>query len=199
MINKKYRVLIIEPSTIIYQGLKYVLEKSPNFSVIGYLRDIQFLPQRLPQLKADIIIVNPNLFGFHKRQNISNIFQDLGSFYLIGLSYAYSNEEVNNNFSAIIGILDEGPKIINTITNVVSLDKNIEKQEQSDLSDREKEILISIAKGMQNKEIADQHNISIHTVISHRKNISKKTGIKSVSGLTIYALLNNLINKDEFV
>ena len=79
------------------------------------------------------------------------------------------------------------------------MDKNIEKQEQSDLSDREKEILISIAKGMQNKEIADQHNISIHTVISHRKNISKKTGIKSVSGLTIYALLNNLINKDEFV
>ena len=79
------------------------------------------------------------------------------------------------------------------------MEKNIEKQEQSDLSDREKEILISIAKGMQNKEIADQHNISIHTVISHRKNISKKTGIKSVSGLTIYALLNNLINKDEFV
>lgn len=199
MINKKYRVLIIEPSTIIYQGLKYVLEKSLNFSVIGYLRDIQFLPQRLPQLKADIIIVNPNLFEFHKRQNISNIFQDLGSFYLIGLSYAYSNEEVNSNFSAIIGILDDGPKIINTITNVVTSEKNIEKQEQSDLSDREKEILISIAKGMQNKEIADQHNISIHTVISHRKNISKKTGIKSVSGLTIYALLNNLINKDEFV
>lgn len=62
------------------------------------------------------------------------------------------------------------------------------------LSDREKEILISVAQGKINKEIADQHNISVHTVISHRKNITSKTGIKTVSGLTAYAILNNLID-----
>ena len=54
-------------------------------------------------------------------------------------------------------------------------------------------LLVSVAKGMINKEIADQYNISIHTVISHRKNITRKTGIKTVAGLTVYAILNNLI------
>ena len=58
-------------------------------------------------------------------------------------------------------------------------------------------MLIAVAKGKMNKEIADQLHISIHTVISHRKNISRKTGIKSVSGLTVYALLNNMIDERE--
>ncbi len=66
--------------------------------------------------------------------------------------------------------------------------------EGDNLTDREKEILVCVAKGMLNKEIADRFKLSIHTVISHRKNITRKTGIKSVAGLTVYALLNNLID-----
>lgn len=62
------------------------------------------------------------------------------------------------------------------------------------LSDREKEILVCVAKGLINKEIADKLNISINTVITHRKNISRKTGIKTVPGLTVYAILNNLVD-----
>ena len=69
--------------------------------------------------------------------------------------------------------------------------------EPGELSEREKEILIAVAKGMINKEIASLYNISIHTVMAHRKNISKKTGIKSVSGFVVYALLNNLIEEYE--
>ena len=63
-----------------------------------------------------------------------------------------------------------------------------------ELSEREKEILVCVAKGMQNKEIADKCSISVNTVITHRKNITRKTGIKSVAGLTVYALLNRLID-----
>ena len=63
-----------------------------------------------------------------------------------------------------------------------------------ELSDREREILVCVAKGMQNKEIADKCNISVSTVITHRKNITRKTGIKSVAGLTVYALFNRLID-----
>ena len=62
------------------------------------------------------------------------------------------------------------------------------------LSEREKEILVSVAQGLLNKEIADRHNISINTVITHRKNITRKIGIKTVPGLTAYAILNNLID-----
>ena len=69
-----------------------------------------------------------------------------------------------------------------------------ESSKGEELSDREKEILVSVAQGMLNKEIADKHNISINTVITHRKNITRKTGIKTVAGLTVYAILNNLID-----
>ena len=63
-----------------------------------------------------------------------------------------------------------------------------------DLSDREKEILVCVAQGLQNKEIAEKCNISVNTVITHRKNITRKTGIRTVAGLTVYALLNRLID-----
>ena len=61
------------------------------------------------------------------------------------------------------------------------------------LSAREIEILAAVAQGLLNKEIAAKYNISIHTVITHRKNIARKTGIKTIAGLTAYAILNNLI------
>ena len=67
---------------------------------------------------------------------------------------------------------------------------------QDILSGRKKDVLQLLATGLSNKEIADKLNISIHTVISHRKNITQKTGIKTVSGLTIYAVTQNLISID---
>jgi len=78
-----------------------------------------------------------------------------------------------------------------------------QKDEQTtgsvELSDREKTILIALAQGLTNKEIADKLYISTHTVISHRKNIVRKTGIKTVSGLTLYALFNNLTSPDDLL
>lgn len=69
--------------------------------------------------------------------------------------------------------------------------------EANDLSSREIEVLVLVAKGLINKEIADKLNISLTTVISHRKNITEKLGIKSVSGLTIYAVMNGYISPDS--
>ena len=60
-------------------------------------------------------------------------------------------------------------------------------------------MLIEVAKGLSNKEIAARLNVSIFTVTTHRKNIVRKTGIKSVAGLTVYALLNNLIDEDTVI
>jgi len=65
-----------------------------------------------------------------------------------------------------------------------------------DLSDREIEVLVLVSKGFINKEIAEKLNISLTTVISHRKNITDKLGIKSVSGLTMYAVMNGYVEPD---
>ena len=72
--------------------------------------------------------------------------------------------------------------------------QDADAEERHELSEREKEILVSVAQGLLNKEIADKHHISINTVITHRKNITRKTGIRTVPGLTVYAILNNLID-----
>lgn len=61
------------------------------------------------------------------------------------------------------------------------------------LSHREAEVLRQVASGLTNKEIADRLNISASTVITHRKNITAKLGIKSVSGLSLYAMMNGLV------
>ena len=62
------------------------------------------------------------------------------------------------------------------------------------LSNREREIIVCVVKGMTNKEIADQLCLSIHTVITHRRNISNKLQIRSAAGLTIYAIVNKLVD-----
>jgi len=66
-----------------------------------------------------------------------------------------------------------------------------------DISAREKEVLKLVALGMTNKEIAERLFISSHTVISHRKNITAKLGIKTIAGLTLYAVINKLIAAEE--
>ena len=62
------------------------------------------------------------------------------------------------------------------------------------LSDREKEVIVSLVQGMTNKEIADHLCISINTVITHRRNIARKLQIHSPAGLTIFAIVNNLVD-----
>ena len=75
---------------------------------------------------------------------------------------------------------------------------NTEKKETHDgLSQREKEIITCVVKGLSNKEIADQLFISIHTVITHRRNIARKLQIHSPTLLTVYAIVNKLVDISE--
>ena len=62
------------------------------------------------------------------------------------------------------------------------------------LSDREKDVIVSLVQGMSNKEIANHLCISVNTVITHRRNIARKLQIHSPAGLTIYAIVNNLVD-----
>ncbi|NOY95056.1 MAG: hypothetical protein GXO81_01525 [Chlorobi bacterium] len=89
----------------------------------------------------------------------------------------------------------DGESIRQLILKVLNVDKNeIEPPPSMQLSERETEVLRLVARGYANKEIAARLFISVHTVISHRKNITEKLGIKSISGLTVYAILNKLID-----
>lgn len=67
------------------------------------------------------------------------------------------------------------------------------EKQQEELSEREKEVVTLVVQGLINKEIADKLHLSLHTVIAHRKNIARKLNIHSTAGLTIYAIVNKLI------
>ncbi|MCM1311910.1 MAG: helix-turn-helix transcriptional regulator [Bacteroides sp.] len=67
----------------------------------------------------------------------------------------------------------------------------------ADISQREAEVLSLVVKGLINKEIADKLNISLTTVVTHRKNITEKLHLKSVSALTVYAVMHGIVSVDE--
>ena len=72
-----------------------------------------------------------------------------------------------------------------------------EKRPEDTLSEREREIVHCVVCGLSNKQIAEQLFISLNTVLTHRKNIARKLNIHSVAGLTIYAIVNKIVNIDE--
>ena len=85
-----------------------------------------------------------------------------------------------------------------TILYTDDTDSDPADSDRSDLlSDREKDILISITKGLSNKEIADTLCLSVHTVATHRRNISQKLQIHSTAGLIIYAIANKLVRIED--
>ena len=81
--------------------------------------------------------------------------------------------------------------------DTIATPKERDYSDSHELSERERDVLVLVARGLTNKEIASELVISPHTVISHRKNIVHKTGIRSVAGLTVYAVLNKLIDSEQ--
>ena len=75
--------------------------------------------------------------------------------------------------------------------------ESAEKERLEVLSDREKDIVVCVTKGMNNKEIADYLFLSVHTVTTHRRNISNKLQIHTTAGLIIYAIANKLVNIED--
>lgn len=189
------RVVIIEPSSIVSNGLRSMVDEVPDFDVVGVLPDMNRIDERIAAMRADVVILNPSLVEFHRRGAIKNIFPATA---IVALLYNYIENDVLRQFSGVIDIYDDKTKVSCTLQGAVT-DYGTEDvvADGDELSEREKEIVVAVAKGLMNKEIAVLHNISIHTVISHRKNISRKTGIKSASGFVVYALLNNLIEQSE--
>ena len=199
-------VLIVEPSEIIFEGLRTILESAGGFNVLSPLRDTSLLEERLPALAPDVLILNPTMVGSMSRhqqtvtprQLLGNIASQRPSMPVLALVYEYVESGVMDLFRFSIDIRTSRSTLLNTINNAIKTMANddaepAEQPESHDLSERETDVLVLVAKGLSSKEIADQLNISIHTVNSHRKNITHKTGIKSVAGLAVYAVIHNLM------
>lgn len=190
--NRTITIAIVEPSEMLREGLCALLEKTHlrNEVLLANLEDIPQLCIRKPQMVA---IINPILIVNQIRQflNLKGMCSEVS---WIALQYMYLPEQVMELFDGVITLHDT-PE--NLAAKLKRMHENVERrhltEQANTLSDRETEVLLHLASGRSNKEIADILNISVNTVITHRKNITQKTGIKTISGLTIYALTQGLI------
>jgi len=190
-------IVVAEASYLIQKGLDAVLKKLGDNQVVQKVDKAEGLIESLNTLKPNILILNPDLFDF----NIELLRKECDKLEACKLVIISNDDDAKLKYSAdaFLHYNDEQTKILSCLEalkdELITKDKNGKSEEP--ISAREKNILKHIALGLTNKEIADKLFISIHTVVTHRKNITQKLGIKSVSGLTVYAILNNLIAMDE--
>ena len=192
------RVIICEASEIISIGLAEIIDSMAQFDVVSRLDNPEHLSEKITASDANLLIIDPMLLGFHNREFLLQLGKEHPQLIMIALTTSYLDHTMLTPYHGVIEINDTRSKIISKM-NEFAQSEATKNADDVELSKRETDVLVAVAKGMMNKEIADQMNISIHTVISHRKNITRKTGIKSVSGLTVYALLNNLIDESELI
>lgn len=188
------KVLLVIPSRIIAKGLESVFRDHGGFRVEETLTDLSHTSEiRLKNMDADIIIIDPMVFDYVSRQSGRSRVSEYSDAAVVAMPTAPVESGILKQYDEVIDLYDDPSAVVRKLNTALGKRPDNSRMEGYELSAREKEILVCVAKGMLNKEIADRYNISIHTVITHRRNITRKTGIKTVAGLTVYALLNNLV------
>ena len=192
--------IVVEKSYLIRKGIVSIINRIDKAFVIKELESIDRINTELQEHQPDYLVLNPNLIP-HKSDHLNfHLNYDLEEKGIALLTVPPYRKGLHDKFILRIDIHETKENIINKIKSLMDSDEaEIKTQNSSGLSDREKTILAEVARGLTNKEIADKLFLSAHTVITHRKNITNKLGIKTISGLTIYAILNKLVDLNETV
>jgi len=193
MDKSRLNIGIIEPSHIVFEGLSNILVQTDFHCIIKRLYDLAELENPMMKVAFDIVILNPAVIQ-NKLKEFRRVKKNKPSIHWLGLIYSFYDQEVLSLLDDVITVLDTQERILQIVSKVslVSAATSLAKNSEG-LTERETDVLKQLIKGFSNKEIADHLNISVHTVMSHRKNITQKTGIKSQSGLTIYAITQKIV------
>lgn len=196
MTNYKPKILLVEPSRIVAEGLSKILSDSGLFGQMSHLSSIAHLDDYMHSIHPDVLIINPLLVTPDKQSDLSALQQRYPNLKIMAFCTQLADNAIMSKFHTVANIYTNPSHLVKSVRDITEHRAVIQKKtsENDVLSRREIEILILVAQGLMNKEIAKKSNISLNTVITHRKNIIKKTGIKSVAGLTSYALMHNYIN-----
>lgn len=169
-------------------ALGKALDCGVDFLEVANLSDTE----RLADFEPDIIIANPIVLGYynlkHSKQKLFN------KALYVALVSTPTAPDVLNGYNGVINLHDSPDDMHNTIDRLMGY---ADGDENDGLSEREKDIIKGVVRGLPNKSIADELNLSVHTIITHRRNIAKKLQIHSASALTIYAISNKLVDINE--
>ena len=193
MKKKTIKILIVEKSDILRQGLSALLmDKNNTLFAIEQCNGENETQHSIHKVIPKILIASPSVF--EKNEKEINILKEKYEMLSVCLVYSFQQPERISNYDGLIYLNDSTKKIQTVLDELLKSHTPLNSSSQSDnLTSREKEILKLLVNGNTTKQIATELHISTHTVNAHRKNIMKKLDIKTVSGLTIYAVLNNII------
>ena len=182
--SSKIPMLILRCYDEFVEEIRTHIEHENEGLIEEHVLDDQRITDKLTEIKNLIIKYYPS----------NNVSQKDATYLLIHvMSDLWHTEQ---DFADHCAIEDE---ILRPALSQVSVEQPSQSstQDTDALSERERDVLIQVVNGLSNKEIADKLFISIHTVMTHRKNITRKLNIHSTAGLTIYAIVNKLINIDS--
>jgi len=190
-------IAILEFSRIICEGLQTILYQSDLDCRVHRLETLDDLTELLETTPMDILIANPLQF-MNREKEIRKIRKMYPSMSIACIDYGLVQKQ-SMITDVSFTLYDTTEHIIHTLTKLDKKNRTaaLQKNEDDNLTKREIEVLTGLVNGMMNKEIADSLNISIHTVVRHRKNITMKTGIRSQSGLTIYAISKKIVSIED--
>ncbi len=191
------QIVIFTESFIINRGLQLIFNKLRGINVLATSDDWSDIETIINTNEPDLILVSN--YQFEHNTSAQTFYKTNKP---MRWALVQTNEQKLNklyNFEFKLKFQDKEETILSILNNFIEHDKNniITSSSESTLSKREKDILKEVALGLTNHEIAEKLFISQHTVIAHRKKITSKLGIKTISGLTVYALLNELIEMGD--
>ena len=193
------KIVVAETSVIIRSGLTAVLKRLPNLNVHPVeVSSPDALQNYLHLRTPDVVIVNPTFGGWFNLKDFKAEHGRQENIKYVAMVCSVIDTNALKEYDAHFAIYDDTDVIAERLEQLL---KNEEEatgdNEQEALSQREKEIITCVVKGMTNKAIADKLFLSIHTVITHRRNIARKLQIHSSAGLTIYAIVNKLVELQD--
>ena len=196
--DETLKVAIAETSVIIRSGLALVLKRIQGMKILPIeIASPDTLSDCIRLHKPDILIINPSFPGYF---NIQKFREDTSDYNIkcVALLCSVGDRSLLRYYDDAFSLYDDLEMLKEKLLKLLDVTDELESETGQDvLSSREKEIITCVVKGMTNKEIADALFLSAHTVITHRRNIARKLQIHSPAGLTIYAIVNKLVELQD--
>ncbi|MEX0350707.1 MAG: response regulator [Paracoccaceae bacterium] len=208
MSDTPIRVLIVDDHPMVAEGIQSILESYDDIAVVGTLNNGQEAVDQALALQPDVILMDLNMPGVGGLSATEILLERAPGMRILILSMHDSSEYISSALShgAMGYILKDVPtdEIKQAIDAVMRGERYLctgasgslepkDGETREALTGREQTILLQLAQGKSNKEVAIALDISVRTVETHRKNIKRKLGISSTAGLTRYALEHGVL------
>ena len=194
--ENKSVIIIAETAPVILSGFCNCIRRIHDFR--HQLHEVVSKNSLLELIKtshADLLIVNPTFGGVFNPENIRSVSLN-PDIKIFAIEMGKLSNQILSLYDDHLHATDDMETISAKVKEACSVSSD-NSNEKETLSSREKEIVSYVVKGFTNQEIADKLFLSIHTVITHRRNIAKKLEIHSATGLTIYAIVNKIVDLSD--